>query len=400
MRKISCPYCYRRTRAGQLHYQCNGRGSVGRAGCKADTSDPDRVRETGYTQPVRRSYPPLRSWWRSPRQAPCPSCGSLSGIRVCPHCHTPLPVSFGTSNSPLIAMIGAKGTGKSVYLTVLANELRVGLRRRFQSAVRLTGDAQGGFSSPQQWLDNNVKLVYENHALPPQTAAATGGRREPLVFEWRQPRTLYGFLKRIATTYLSFYDTAGEDLSSLRSAQDLAYLDAADALILLLDPFMLPQARDRISVPTQAITEEPTIQILGQVTEALRTSRHIPGSKRIKIPVAVAFAKIDAFFDILDPDDPLLRPPVAAGGVYDETAGRATHEHVRALLDDWGGDDIDSYLQTNYTTFRYFVVSSLGAPPDYANAKVDAGGVRPYRVDEPLVWLLSRFGVVPSRETR
>ncbi|MEU8001313.1 hypothetical protein AB0B66_09165 [Catellatospora sp. NPDC049111] len=399
MRKISCPYCYRRVPAWGLYYQCNGRGSVGREGCKAVKADPDRQRETGFSQPVRRSYPPTRRWLPSPRQAECPDCGSVSGIRACPRCHTPLPYGFGASRSPLIAMVGAKGTGKSVYLIVLANELREGLRRRFQAAVRMAGDTQGGLDSPQRWLDVNVRQVYENRSLPAQTASAPGGRREPLVFEWRRPRIRLGFLKQTATTYLSFYDTAGEDLASLRGTQDLAYLDAADALILLLDPFMLPQARDRIHVPDTATTRVPTVQILGQVTEALRTSRGLSANRKIRIPVAVAFAKIDAFFELLDADDPLLRPHVP-GPVYDETAGRTTHEHVRALLDDWGGDDIDSYLQNNFADYRYFVVSALGAQPDYANAKVEAGGVRPYRVDEPLTWLLSRFRVVSARESR
>jgi hypothetical protein len=55
----------------------------------------------------------------------------------------------------------------------------------------------------------------------------------------------------------------------------------------------------------------------------------------------------------------------------------------------------------NYTNFRYFAVSSLGAEPDYEAdrqaAPVSESGVRPFRVDEPLVWLLSQFHVVPSR---
>ena len=39
-------------------------------------------------------------------------------------------------------------------------------------------------------------------------------------------------------------------------------------------------------------------------------------------------------------------------------------------------------------------MSALGAPPDYAAAAVDAGGVQPFRVEEPLLWLLHRFGVI------
>ncbi|WP_343450279.1 hypothetical protein [Micromonospora oryzae] len=402
-RKTSCPYCYHRIPAKRLWYQCNGRGSVNRPGCPAGR-DEARETGTGFKGIVRPSFRP--GWHRVrpvfPRQASCPGCGSSTGIRVCPRCHTPLPVGFDRSRSPLIAMIGAKNTGKTVYLTVLANELRTTLRRRFHADVRFTGDAQGGAESPLRWLERNVDRVYQRGQLFAQTASAgSAGRQEALVFEWRQAgrRTLTGL--RFRTTYLSFYDTAGEDLSSQGRSRDLRYLDAADALIVLLDPFTLPQAADRIVTPDddKEGTRESAKTVLGNVTDTLRESRSIPGDKPIRLPVAVAFAKIDAFFDALGSDNPLFEVPDESTAHYDETAGRDTHEQVRALLHEFGGDEIDSHLSTNYTNFRYFVVSALGAPPDYANQKVDPGGVRPFRVAEPLLWLLSRFGVV-RRETR
>jgi hypothetical protein len=296
-------------------------------------------------------------------------------------------------------MVGAKGTGKTVYLTVLAHELRTNLRRRFDADVRLSGDRQGDAVSPLRWLQQNVDSIYERHLLLAETPQSPGGRRDPVVFEWRQEYKRAG-LRRLRTSYLSFYDTAGEDLTSQQRTHDLAYLGAADALIVLLDPFMLPQARDRIRLPRAALTsEEATIDVLARVTEMLRSSHGVRGSKRIGIPTAVAFAKIDAFFDVLGPDHPLLHtpPPVPA---YDEIAGQDTHEHLRRLLHDWGADDIDAHLKLNYSDFRYFAVSSLGAQPCYVDAKVDPGGVRPHRVEEPLVWLLSQFRVVPSGGSR
>jgi hypothetical protein len=243
--------------------------------------------------------------------------------------------------------------------------------------------------------------IFDGRPLMFQTDQAIRGRRAPTVFEWRQEVRAGlrkgGFGKGCRTTFLSFYDTAGEDLSRDESAQDLLYLGAADALVLLLDPFMIPQARDRIRLPSQAYrTEQPVITVLNRVTENLRREHEIKPSRSIKIPVAVAFAKIDAFFDVLGPDHPLLHVPPAAGP-YDETTGEQTHEEVRALLHSWGADDVDAHLRHNYATFRYFAVSALGAPPDYASNTVDPRGIRPFRVAEPLLWLLSRFDVVPRR---
>jgi hypothetical protein len=291
-------------------------------------------------------------------------------------------------------MVGAKGTGKSVYLTVLAHELVNGLRRRFGADVRMTG-------AVKEPIRDYVGTVFADQALIQQTAQAVGGRMPPTVFEWR--RELTGpakVLTRYRTTFLSFYDTAGEDLNADETTQDLTYLNAADALILLLDPFMIPAARNQIRLPKEAIrSDQPAMQVLNRVTEKLRREHDVRSSRTIKIPVAVAFAKIDAFFDVLGPDHPLLQEPPAAGP-YDDTRGEATHEQVQALLHEWGADDIDTHLHHNYANYRYFPVSALGAPPDYSSGHVDRNGVHPFRVNEPLLWLLSQFDVIPRQRQR
>ena len=397
MRRLACPYCYHRIPASRLWYQCSGQSAPGYRPC-SKSHDPDRVRETGIRVQTRPAFGPRRTLIPAPlpalipapRKESCPDCHAESGIRVCPCCHTPLSVNFSASTSPLIAMVGAKNTGKTVYLTVLSHELRTALRRRFDADVRLSGDHPVSVSGA-------VNSMYTNRTLFEQTAAALDGRREPLVFEWRQERQLLRWTW-FRTSFLSFYDTAGEDLINQQGVHDLRYLEAADALILLLDPFMLPQAVDRIHLPQAAVESgEPTIEVLTRVTEKLRVTHGVRASRKIPIPVSVAFSKIDAFFDVLGSDHPLLRtpPPVPA---YHEVSGQSTHEHMRALLHEWGADDIDTHLRFNYANFRYFAVSALGAQPDYGTRTIDARGIRPHRVDEPLVWLLSRFGVVPVQE--
>ncbi len=392
MSRIACPYCYDKVDGNRLWYQCTGRGSPGRAGCRPE-EDPIRASRTGFAEATRPSFGPPSRLPFSPGKAACPQCGAVSGIRVCPSCHTPVSSNFGATASPLIAMVGAKGTGKTVYLTVLAHELLNGLRRRFGADVRMTGVDR------TESIRDYVGEVFSDQRLMVQTDQAIKGRRPPTVFEWRQEHRV-AMMNRYKTTYLSFYDTAGEDLNKDDSAQDLIYLGSADALILLLDPFMIPQARDHIQLPKEPkISDQPAITVLNRVTENLRREHNVKPSRSVKIPVAVAFAKIDAFFDVLGPDHALLRTPPQSGP-YDETAGEATHEEVRALLHRWGADDIDAHLRHNYDNFRYFAVSALGAPPDYASGTVDPRGVRPFRVAEPLLWLLSQFDVVPRQRQR
>ncbi|GIG68108.1 zinc ribbon domain-containing protein [Phytomonospora endophytica] len=401
MPKTTCPFCYRAIKPREILYVCSGRAAPGMTPC-VRAADDERIRETGSRSAMRPTFRPTEAYTESftgrlrgvlsAGLANCPRCHASSGLRACPHCHTPLPGEFASSPSPLIAMVGAYGAGKSVYLAVLANTLKTRLAERFDAAIRLTGDSQGGEESGLKWLESNVRAMFDQHRLIGQTAESADGRKEPVVFEWRK-RGRVG----TSTSYLSFYDTAGEDLKGEDRAKDLKYLASADALVLLLDPLLLRAARDEAGLPPDGRREDGRLLVaVESVTEALREARGRIG-KPVDIPVAATFAKIDAFFGHLGPDHPIRRVP-PPGDFYDETAGAELHEHVRALLVGWGGGEIDSHLRHNYREFRYFPVSSLGEPPD--GEAISDRGVRPLRVEEPLLWLLSRFGMVKARKPR
>src|SRR5262249_22304359 len=164
-------------------------------------------------------------------------------------------------------MIGAPGTGKSVYLKVLAHELRKDLRRRFQADVRLVGDSQFQAAAGRADFLDPAGDLFPDRTLYGQTVQAQDGRREPIVFAWRQQRRMPGS-NRYDTTYLPFYDTAGDDLIAEDSTDSLRYLEAADALILLLDPFMIPRARDQLRLPPSALksARTATVDVVGRVT--------------------------------------------------------------------------------------------------------------------------------------
>ncbi|MFD7657201.1 zinc ribbon domain-containing protein [Actinosynnema sp. NPDC059797] len=394
MAKISCPYCYHRIDSGKLRFQCTGRPAPGRERCKR-TVDEDRRRLTGFAGAALPTFPPPET--RSPlpqRTAPCPDCGTSTGIRACQVCRTPLPANFADSRSPLIAMVGGKNAGKTVYTTVLAHELRHNIRKRFAADIWFAGDRQGGNGTIGDWLEGYENALFSDSRLFESTPSAADGIKVPLVLQWRQPRRSFGRVVH-STSTLSFYDAAGEDMTSQDFVNGQAYLAAADGLIVLLDPFQLKGTRDRIKVP-RAATEretEPPMNVLTRITELLRHSHGISDRRKIGLPVAVVFSKIDAFFKVLGDGHPLL-DQTPGGPYYDEARGRDVDEHMRALLAELDADDIDGHLSAHYKKYRYFAVSSLGAEPDYDRARLDAGGVRPFRVDEPLLWLLGLFKII------
>jgi hypothetical protein len=395
MSQVACPYCYHRVDQGRLRFQCPGRAAPGKERCKKIV-DQDRRRLTGYAAAAWPTFAPpdSKALWGK-RNVPCPDCGVPSGIRACPVCRTPLPANFADSQSPLIGMVGGKNAGKTVYTTVLTHELRNNIRRRFAADIWFAGDQQAGVGSTKDWLATYEHALFDDSKLFESTRSAADGIRVPLVLQWRQPRRRLGREVHTTTT-LSFYDAAGEDMTTQEFVNGQAYLAAADALIVLLDPFQLPGAQDRIAVPESSRQDaEPPLNVLTRITELLRTEHGLSARRKIAIPVAVVFAKIDAFFQLLGDGHPLLRQP-DTGPHYDEAYGRDTDEHVRALLTDLDADDIDIHLRSHYKTSRFFVVSSLGAEPDYDGKQLDPGGVRPFRVDEPLLWLLSLNDVIET----
>lgn len=388
---VVCPFCYQRINPSQLWYQCLG---LGDGTCKKAV---DRVRER-LTKSTLETYPSFPAGEGMPRNAPCPACGSRPNLRACPKCHTALPVHFDESEIAIFGLVGSKGSGKTVLMTVLVKELRGAIAKRYQARISLATDNPDGLAGEDDYDTGREDLLYNKLDLPKPTDRLGIGTRKHsasvLLRWWQQGRGLLGLLPTPKSYMLAFVDSAGEQASSLTAAFTLDYLEACDGLIVLLDPFALPSARATLSLPPEAINVyDRPLKVVENITEKLRIELGLKMRQKIGIPAAVVFTKIDAFFPALDRSSPLLsRAP--ASNAYDEEDGQLVHEHMRSLVHRWDAEDIDTYISANYRDYRYFGVSALGAEPDYKGNKVAPGGVRPHRVEDPVLWLLAKRRVV------
>ena len=387
-----CPFCFRRIDSSHLAYQCMGRGNIE---CKKEE---DEVRKR-LTQSRQETYPTFMPPAGRNAAAVCPVCGGPGKRRACPECHTALPIDFVNSKSSLIGLVGSKGSGKTVLMTVLVKHLREVIGLRFGADIRIATDNPDGHRGLSDYQVNREVPLYESRALPVATNQLGTGSRQwatPVVLRWRQ-EAARRFGSMVRATILSFVNTAGEDLNDQATAFTLQYLSVCDALIITLDPFALPGARARLSPPEAAIQvgDDVPLDVVAQITELLRTEHSIKNKKKLTIPVAIVFTKIDAFYSTLDPQNPIMATAPTAPS-YDNVDGQAVHEHMLALLHLWHADSIDTHMRLNYAEYRYFAVSALGAEPDYETGEVAPGGVRPHRVEDPVLWLLSKVGTVPS----
>lgn len=399
---LVCPYCYRQFPSWKTVFRCTGLLGPKDIGTK-DKCPPVRdqalLDHFGMNQALPPVFPGGRLTGVGGRlaSARCPECGDETSQRVCPHCHSLLPLYFGNVDSRLIALIGAKGSGKTVYMTVLLHELDHSVGNRFDASVVGTDDHTRAEFARQH------DQMYEGKVLPGTTRPGQAQQRRPLVFRVKLDRA--GLLRRREQhTITSFFDTAGEDLISKKSVDlNVRYLRGADGIIVLLDPLQMRGARENARpgtlLPEADDKTDNPVNVLSRVTDVLYEARGRGPNRRLDVPVAVAFSKLDALWHGFDDGSPLLREPPADEPVFDQADSLAVHEHVRALLHDWDGAQIDQIMRKNYAVYRYFGLSSLGGSPTAGNA-VDPRGIHPHRVADPFLWLLSRFNVVQSTKTK
>lgn len=396
-RLLHCPYCYRSFHVRQTIFRCAGRlGPSGRR-CEARI-DPILAAYTGDTTA---RYPAFEADGRR-RSARHSDCDFETTVRICPHCHSQLPTHFGEADSRLIALVGAKESGKTVFMTVLLHELRNLVGERFDLSV-MGADEHTRNQFPTEY----EKRLYRDGLLHDMTttAAGTRGGRRPLVFSLARERRRRSGGSYVERGLFSFFDTAGEDLRSGDSVERNArYLAGADGILLLLDPLQMPGARPLAKagtlLPAPGGAPDDPANVLSRITDLLHDTLRTRRGKKIHKPIAVAFSKMDALDGTLPEDSVLLRDSPHSS-VYDERDGLAVHEEIQVLLDKWQGSGMDTVLAQNFERYRLFGLTALGDSPvrdEHDVERIPEYGVQPRRVQDPFLWLLSEFGTIGTKK--
>ncbi|MFF8424625.1 MULTISPECIES: TRAFAC clade GTPase domain-containing protein [unclassified Streptomyces] len=405
MTTVICPYCFARASAAKLPYRClmTPSGVRGGAPCGPESDDawagfmgpgvPPAARMRGPLFTPARKVAGLGGGGSS---VPCPQCGVPTPVRVCGSCHSDLPSDYCDQDSRIIALVGAKASGKSTYVSVLVNELNHRVGQAYHASLAAMGQ------STQTRDREMAEDLYERLRLPDATRPAALGFNDPLLYRLSLPRrSLLGGTGTRHTT-LVFFDAAGEDLAGTEAMDRYTrYLGAADGIILLVDPLQLGSVRDRLPVhegPPLPVVETPPQQIAADLAAQLRAHGKGSSRGRVSTPIAVAVTKADMLRPLLDPHSPLLRNAPHSAGTYDGEDRLAVHEELRSLLTDWDSGALLRQLELDFGELSLFGLSALGAPPPAdAPADVPKSGPQPVRVEDPLLWLLSRRGLLPVR---
>ena len=320
----------------------------------------------------------------------CEECGQPVITKTCGKCNFELPLGIATTKNYPIAIIGAKESGKSNYVAVLINQLKNDIGRSFDCSLMACGD-----NTLNRYKNEFYDPLYRHKTC---AGATDAGEVEPLVYSLLFQRK-GGLFKKVVNdaVSLTFFDTAGENLTSTESMQTHnRYLCHSSGIILLLDPLQLPVVRDELEgkITLPEINTDVN-DILTRVVEIIRRGTGLTDlSKKITIPLAISFTKIDAVDGMLNPASCLKNDSShVRKGFFDKNDFNDSNEEMQSMVEHWLGTELYQNVSMQFKQFAFFGLSALGSNPD-VDKKIPK--FRPFRVADPFLWILSKEGIIKS----
>lgn len=399
-KNILCPYCSHVFRNSDAVYQCTNKEL--RGGSEVCPSVPDQRLNDHWNEagvPYKRFFKGrVFSWFSSQaNECKCPDCGHPSRRLCCPECHNPLPPEMIEEGSEIISIIGDRSSGKTVYFVSLIHELR---QHGFKLDIFETNPQDLSYNEKTRTsniYETMAREMFEEGILPQQTRAT---RPAPMIF---RVSTQKKDSKKGRSIYLVFYDTAGEIFRDANRMEEVArYLMDSAGVILLVDPFTMPGLR-RTLIDGKVLDDENYVRT-NPVTVFDRLNELVVNSGRkglLNKPLAITFSKIDAVIDALnnlgnpyilsgvdlEHDSSFLQTRKLSLSEIDQISGQ-----LESVADQrWGAGQLFASAVSRFgaDNVRLFAVSALGCNPDKRGKLPD---LRPYRVMDPLAWIMHKMG--------
>ena len=379
MSKLICPYCFETMDSNEIWFQC-------------PNSDCDE-----QVFPARSPNILQRMFGvRNPAEVRCPECSAGTSVRACPYCHSAFPHGLDNLSNIVIAIIGAKETGKSHYIAVLIQQI-YNLYNLFDWSLMAMDD-----ETMRLYNDRFHRPLYANRKTihVTRTAKADVDVRKPLLYSLSKTSG-----RRLKTVTLAFFDTAGEDMDDEVAMRAInPYIYNASGIILLLDPLQIKNLRDQVDASLHTHANAPTGvnlpglantsvgDIINKTTNLITTKRRIPHTRTIPIPLAVVFSKIDMLKPVLGEDAPIYHPSRHRGFF-----NIREFENNDAFVRNWVGEFDRRFIQgtLHYRETAFFGVSALGGNPSVTGDLPFEP--RPIRVEDPFLWLLWKNGFIQGR---
>jgi hypothetical protein len=367
-RTVICPSCFNEFPVGQMLFTSYSGG-----------------------EPVATRYTWIDRLLRRPPQPPKTKQGQRLTRKLCakPDCRHDLPFTAGTQGSLVIGLIGAKFSGKSHYIASLVKRLEGQVGGDLQAALLPVTD-----KTHDRYQREFHEPLFGKHVELPTTV----GQPEPLIYDLTLDGKLWGEKRHRAVT-LALYDTAGENFDKADMVRQMVqYLRVASGIIFLVDPLQVPEVREALppSIPLPDVDQmaDPNV-IVSRVLQELENGRVVAASGPLATPVAVVLTKCDVLRDagLIDANR-LWSTDKRHVGYFDTEA----HDDIVGMMGEyvqrWSPAAYHTVTQ-RFSRHAFFGVSATGCASDQTTRRYKY--ISPWRVEEPLLWLLAELGVIPAR---
>lgn len=290
----------------------------------------------------------------------CDICGSPLRMRLCPKCHHRISMKMSVDNLKTVMFLAPHNCGLSHYMTSLVKVMYNIAKNEFNGTFKPADSTVRDCMEKQYFCYINNGLVIPSSKSPP----------EPMVYSLSCGKN--------GDLTLIFVDVAcdGYGMPKLDRGSDIEgmILDSS-GIILLVDP-------------ESEKTTKASMNILSHITDLYKDSDRIDKFGNISVPLAVTLAKIDL---LSTGEKPLLGPWSAINigrlpGTVDDISFGQIDVEIREIVKRLSGEYMME-LTDSYKENMFFAVSAIGYNPVDGHL---SNGIEPFRVEDPLIWLLGR----------
>jgi hypothetical protein len=303
-----------------------------------------------------------------------------------------------------MAVSGARGAGKSVYIAVLLYALKQYLQRCGRMIRPFTQATQEVYEERYE-----RPLFRENRAMlgtPPMRAETGAYQRDSMIWMISDPS---------APIYLAIRDVAGEDLEKFAGNEaPLSYFSRADLVVFLFDSLRLPSMTQILAGIIPPVNQGRLGKSSSEVLPIVLGQMH-----GAQADFALTFSKFDAFHELpkadieqyarvmgnpsahFNRDETMMRPPGTGRGdtrAWFEEDQAFLDQEIRSLFDLIHESTVTLQAEQALHSGRirgvgHFAVSAVGETPPH-DEQLTTRGISPFRVLDPLLWGLYRRGIM------
>lgn len=401
--EITCPYCFHAFDSDNVLYRC------GNPGCSKEVDDVfvehwKHYAESGEFQidpEQKHLFSPRRKWWGG-RDTSCDKCGTQKGhLYVCPNCHNELPIPMVEKGASIISIVGGPYSGKSHYIIALINELKeygykIGLRSTLWEVGQKDWRTDKMYKDKLEQLNNQHSVLLKtDEKKTPIPWIISIDSVVPNVKGQQDPQK---------TIYLVFYDTAGESFADKDKMSEFApYFEHSQGVIVFFDTLSIKSIQKIMKDNSEDLSVLTGVTNFDQTWEALNNIRANAQKDLLKgKPFAFVLSKFDFVLNhssdlgfsvqsFVDKDGiPIDKSYKNGLSKFDIKQVKEAHSAITKALEKWGCGTYVSEADTYYQPSKFFGVSALGEMPE--NGLISEDGIKPYRVMDPLLWMMSQIG--------